>query len=801
MKHTNNYNAADLGEINLKSFFYKILDRKWLFGASLLICMSVAYVIIKLATPIYEVKTSLLIDSSGKSRMLGDSKYVDGGVRLIEMEKNIFNEVGIIKSHNLIEKTLEELKFDISYHSENWYKTKENYGYFPFEVELLDQKPQLYQAPIYVEIISDKTFRLSIETNEFEVSNPVTGSYRKLEKEFKYSAVHTFGEKVTHDYFNFILHKPSYKVKMDDFEGLDLFFKVRKLSRLASIYTKKLKVNRTEMQGSIVKLETKGPIVKKEIDFLKKLCHNYIDTKLEERNQIAFNKEAFIRNQLVSISDSLRRAEWNLAAFRRNTQTLNLNQTASNLLNQVQTLQTSKAQKELNVKYYDSLLGNLRDSMKVGEITAPAAVGINDPMLNANLMELKRLQTEKAEKTFYAGAKSIDIEMLDQQLQNTKKLVEDNIGNLKQSAQLEISDLNNRISGAEVAINTLPSSEKQLLTHQRKSTLYENLFNYLNQELAKTGIARAEDTPDTKILNDPQMAGLGPVAPQKQLIMALAIIIGLCLPMIWIVFSEMLDDTIQSEQQLEAAAIFPLIASIGRYKPYKKVNLSIKKQNNTSWQIEESFRDLSANLHLLARPEKNVIGFTSTIQGEGKTFCITNLALNLAKMGKKVLLIDADFRNPSVFRGLKKIEDEEFSSYLNYERDLEEDVIKQHKECPTLHYIPAHYEAESPHVLLASSRWEELISKAKQDYDYVLIDAPALGLVSDYLLISQYIDLHLFVLRRKVSKLSFMKDMQRWKRKGNLKKTFLLYNDAIGRTYKYGYTNYSETKRPVLSVK
>lgn len=800
MNKINNIGGGDLGEIDLKSFLDKILQKKWLFAISLLACMSIAYVMIKLATPVYEVKTSLLIDSSGKSRMLGDSKYMDGGVRLIEMEKNIFNEIGIIKSHNLIKKTLEDLKFNISYHSENWYKAKENYGYFPFEVELLDKSPQLYNAPIYIEILSDQTFRLSIQTDEFEVSNPATGTYRKLEKDFNYSATYSFGEEVVHDYFHFILRKPSYKVNLDDFQDLDLFFKVHKIARLTSVYTKKLKVSRTEMQGSIVKLQTKGPVVKKEIVFLKKLCENYIDTKIQERDQIAFNKESFIRNQLVNIADSLRRAEWNLAAFRRNTRTLNLNQTASNLLNQVQTLQTTKAQKELNVKYYDTLLTNLNDSLQVEQITAPSVVGINDPVLNANLMELKRLHTEKTGMAFYKGAMSPDLEMLDQQIENTKKQVEENIKNLKQSAQMEIGDLNNRIGGAEMAINVLPSSEKQLLTHQRKSNLYESLFNYLNQELAKTGIARAEDTPDTKILNDPQMVGLGPVSPQKKLIMALAMIIGLCLPMMWLVFSEIHDDTIQDEAQIEAIPNFPLIASIFHYRPFKRKTLSIKK-SGASWKIEESFRDLSANMHLLARPKKNVIGFTSTIQGEGKTFCITNLGLSLAKMGKKVLLIDADFRNPSIFRGVNRKKDEDFSSYLLHERELEEGVIKQHNEFPSLHYIPAHFEEGSPHVLLASSRWEELISQVKQEFDYVLIDAPALGLVSDYLLISKYIDLHLFVLRRKVSKLSFLKDMQRWKKKGRLKKTFLLYNDAIGKTFKYGYTYYTENKRPVLYVK
>ncbi len=87
---------------------------------------------------------------------MGESKYVEGGVGLIESKKNLFNEVGKIKSFSLIRQTAKDLGFDISYYGGNWLKKREYYGYFPFEVTLDKTKPQLYGVPFKVQILSNE---------------------------------------------------------------------------------------------------------------------------------------------------------------------------------------------------------------------------------------------------------------------------------------------------------------------------------------------------------------------------------------------------------------------------------------------------------------------------------------------------------------------------------------------------------------------------------------------------------------------------------------------------------------------
>ena len=107
-------------EITLNSFFRKVLRNKYLFLASLLACLGIAYLYIKSAMPLYKATTTFLIDASGKSRSLGESQYMEGGVGLIETEKNIFNEIGILKSYGLVRDALADLDFGVSYYSKKF---------------------------------------------------------------------------------------------------------------------------------------------------------------------------------------------------------------------------------------------------------------------------------------------------------------------------------------------------------------------------------------------------------------------------------------------------------------------------------------------------------------------------------------------------------------------------------------------------------------------------------------------------------------------------------------------------------
>ena len=779
-------NGSNNSEVNLKILFRRILKNKLVFAVSIFLCLVGAYAYLKTTTPTYLVQTSLLIDSNGKSRLLGSSsKYVDGGVGLIGMEKNLYNEMGIIKSFSLVNATLKDLDFGVSYFAGNWYKQQEYYGYFPFEVQVSAETPQLYGAFFQINILNGEEYTLKINAKEFTVSNPVTQTNREMTSELDFSKTYRFGELVKHDYFEFSVVKPGYDVVMSEFEGKNLSFKMNSLSGLTNSFIGKLAVQQTDIQASILTVQTEGTIVSKEKKFLKKLNQNFIKNKFIERSAIASSKEGFIQKQLDSIKTTLDAAERNLENFKRGTNSVDLSRSGVMGLDQLQKLETEQGQITLNQKYYTSLLHYMTINDGIEKAVSPSAVGIDDPILNENLMELKRLHEEKTKLSFTQGAQSMDMKLIIKRIDNTANSLRENVRNLMRFSDIALVDKTQRIEKLELALNELPANEKKLLNFERKATLNGNLYNYLSQELAKNNIARAENTPDVKVLDEPRKMGSGPIAPQKMLIMLLGGIIGATLPLAWLVFSNSSNNTIDDIRHLEGVTNIPIIASI--FHSNRPLNLVTKFADQ--WQVKESFRDLGANLQfLIPDASKNIIGITSTISGEGKTFCSTSLAMSLAMEGKKVVLIDLNFRNPTLWKKTDKYQGMELTEYLTGNDDSPEKVIYSYSGIPNLSIIPTYSERSNPHKLLGNKKLGDLINKVKHEYDFVIIDSSPVGLVSDYLLISKYIDIHLFTIRRKVSKFSFLDDLEDLSKRGKMENAFLIFNDEKNNKAKRGYS-------------
>lgn len=793
MKTRNNFNKEGILELNLKSLLEKMFERKFFILAFLLGCLVLAYFYIKWETPKYKVDASVLIELSGKNQVLGANKYVEGGVGLLEGEKNLNNEINVLKSYNLVNETLKDLNFGVSYYEKGKYKDEEKYGYFPVEVEISDTSRRINGVPFNFKIISDEKYRLTVEAEEFVLIDPTVGSKREVKKPLSFSRTYEFGELVETDYFQFTVKQPEYKVILGEFEDKELFFVFRDLEKLTDQYLKKLIVEQSDLRATIVQLETEGPVVEKEVAFLDKLAKNYIDRKINRREEIAMNKENLIQRQLANVADSLRLAEQKVEAFKRQTQVMNFQEKASSTMSQVQILRTEKAQLERNITYYTSQLEYLRDSSGIDKISAPSVVGINDPLLNENLLELKNLYAEKSRKGNLVGAKSMDLGFIEEQIQNTKNSLQENLKNLIKSSQISLTDIDRRIQVLTGVINVMPSNEKQLLNYERHVTLLQDLYNYLSQELAKTQIARAENTPDIKVLDAPRMVGNGPVFPNEELIYGLAFILGLFIPIGWIVTRETFDEVIRNVDELEAVADIPVVASIARKEQYQKKHSSLAILNQ--WRVDESFRDLVAKLQFLVPDKKkNIIGITSTVNNEGKSFCAVNLARSAAKGGKKVMLVDLDLRKSGLIPSRRKDDQKKkgIADYLSNKNLPLSAVIHVVEDNSEFHYIPNLVEEENPQELLSSPRLETLLKELRERYDFVFVDSPALGLVSDYLFASKFVDAHLFLVRRNISKFSFLEDLEKLREGMAINPVYIVYNDMEGKKIKYGLSYYSK---------
>lgn len=186
-------------------------------------------------------------------------------------------------------------------------------------------------------------------------------------------------------------------------------------------------------------------------------------------------------------------------------------------------------------------------------------------------------------------------------------------------------------------------------------------------------------------------------------------------------------------------------------KKIKYVDKSKNVINNDSkFAIVEGYKIARTNLVFsLSAAENNIAVVTSWSKGEGKSTATSNLAISFSKMGKKVLLIDCDLRRPNVHNLLKLDNSvglsEVVGKFKTFKEAVHSDVL------PCLDVLTSGSIPPNPSELLASSSFDALINTIRNEYEYIIIDSPPIGVVTDTLLLKEYIGGYVVVVREKVT--------------------------------------------------
>lgn len=171
-----------------------------------------------------------------------------------------------------------------------------------------------------------------------------------------------------------------------------------------------------------------------------------------------------------------------------------------------------------------------------------------------------------------------------------------------------------------------------------------------------------------------------------------------------------------------------------------KITSLEKPQSN----ISEAYRTIRTGIEFSnLDKDLKVICMTSSKQNEGKTTVLSNLGVSFAKIDKKVLLIDADLRNPSISKMFDTSNSQGLMDILLGKRNIQ-DCIKKTKQ-ENLYILTGGVIPPNPSEVLASQKMSEFIKSIRSEYDYIFIDAPPVGIVSDAAIISSYSDGVIFV--------------------------------------------------------
>lgn len=780
MDSTNEYSQGEI--VDIREIIRKYASFWPWFLVSAFLCLSIAFVNNYSTIPIYQVKTSILVQQ--EKSMLDERFSTLSSLGTENSSFQISNQVGILKSFSLAKRAIQRLNFRVSYYGKSNFNYRELYKSSPFLV-LLDSAGSFpINIPVYVEITSPKDYEITAEADNGILynfrSSTVTGSYSNLKLHQKGSIFKAFKS----PYITFKL-APNTQSDLRNYVGEKFYFIVNDDNTLARNF-RNIDV-KDEKSSSILTISIQGSNILKSADYLNSLTQVYLEKGLEKKNQIAENTIRFIDSQLGNVGDSLYFSEKTLQDYRSSHNLVDVDLQVQQVFNSLENLKTQRAEIVVKIKYYDYLKEHLSESVDAKDLIAPSSLGIEDLVLNNLITELINQYGERAELVMNSKRDNPYLTLNEGRIKDLQKSLMRNLENLTYAAKISLQDLDKRINEISATGNKLPEAQRNLIGFERKFKLNDALYTYLLTKRSETQISKASYLPDNEVIDAASPDEYIKVYPNTQRNYLIALILGLGLPMLILFLIDYFNNKIKGDEDIEKLTHFPILGHIIRSKELEKTVVVDHPMSLTA----ESIRAIRTNFQFVANEKvKNTILLTSSVKGEGKSFTSLNIALSLGLNNKKTILINFDLRRPKLHDYLNLTSEKGLSAYLSGNASLEEVIIPTGYD--NVDVILAGVIPPNPMELIANDQTRDMFDELKKTYDYILIDSPPVGVVADAYLLIKYADVNIFITRQNYTlKKVFGQLMQSFEKRG-ISNVNIVLNDIrldkrMGYYYSYGY--------------
>ncbi|GAB3296279.1 polysaccharide biosynthesis tyrosine autokinase [Hymenobacter tenuis] len=778
-------------EIDLHELFFRLRNRWPLFLVSLLIAGIGAFLYLRVKQPVYAFRSTMLLGDQGTG-----SKQAQELLKILEVKEQgtkMEDEVALLTSDDMVQRALARLPFTVSYYSapDTWLNTFKELqvremplGSTPFRLTPVASAPQLTGVQIYVQPLPNGRYQVQADAEKGSLYSLADGTFIREVLNPHINETVQAGDTLRTPLLTAVIH-PEPNFPAEPGQG-KFYVTLQDPASLRGEYQQHLQVRPIDQESRVVELTSKGPVPEKEIQFLDTLMRVYVEADLREKNITGQKTVAFLDKEIGHLSDSLRKSTAALSSFRASRGVVDVEAQSARGIQQQGELQMLRAKVATNRKYYQNMLNYVKANRGASQVVSPSSVGIEDPVVNNLIIQLADLNSQRAVLGLNASTDNPMVTLLDERIKAAKESLMQTLTNMSRAADIALRDLDSQLSQVRGNMSQMPENERQLATLKSKTDFNDKNYQFLIEKRAEAAIALATNATDKKVVDVASMVGDSATAPKPGVVALIALIAGLAIPVGVSVFLDKANRRIQSKEDLSRITTIPMLGVVAHGTKLDKENML----RDPKGPIAESFRSIRVNLqYLSAGLDKKVIGVTSSIPGEGKSFCAVNLAAEMAQSGRKVLLIECDLRRPtmaSYFQLEAACAEHGLSSYLMDLSSVEECIHQtgvRNLDAMCCGPIPP-----NPTELLESKRMDELISSLRDQYDYIIVDTPPTGYVAEFFMLVRHLDANIYVVRQNYTDKGLISHINELHRDQKVKQLYMIINDVhFTKTYEYRY--------------
>jgi capsular exopolysaccharide synthesis family protein len=774
--HLNNQKSETISNFNTELDLILLLQifkkNLLLFVAIIVACVVVSFLYLRYTVPLYQ---SQLVLQVGSKNTADQVLKVDN----FQEKDDVAKDVELLKSKFLLKRALAKLPLDVSYYNKGKFLTFELYRSSPLEVSFEIKDSSIIGLPFYVELTGNNKFKLyENETFLGEFSN---------NQEIKLSKV---------AFKIFIDSYEEVKKSQSNIKGTSLYFTLNDIENLTNNYISRLNVFPLNPQAKTISLSFQDNNAVKTADVLTALANEYIVYDIEERSRSSKKVIEFLDDQLDKYYNKVKLSENSIEDFQKTNKLSDIDKFSSLYVDRVNKLENDlidfDLQKNVLTEINNSLKGKIKD-INVYNLLPILSGTEYEARITALITDLQGLLVQRQKILTESTKESESLKLHDQQIEIQKEVLFKSISSLVEKLEYRRKEIVRKIEEIQNKYLNVPAKELQYARLQRVLSIDEKFFTLIMERRTEYSISEAGFVPQHTILDKAAVPGL-PFSPNKKIIITTGILLGIVISLIILILRYILKNTITSIDEITkyANAAVGILGSVPIYSREIPVSHLVINRDPKSI-ISESFRSIRSNLQFISNIEgKKVMAITSTISGEGKTFCTLNLGGIIAMSGKKVVILDLDMRKPKIHTGFGVKNDKGMSTIL-----IDKDEIKScihHSELENLDFITSGPIPPNPSELIISGKLDLVVEELKKDYDLVILDNPPIGLVSDAMEMLKKVDYPIYIFKCEYSRKNFINNLNKLVVENGIKNLSVILNgvDFSNKYYSYGYNyNYS----------